>query len=114
MIIEKSEKLHIIYRALYENSARRHFLGEVLVAEGSICRLKGYVFVYDKKTTEFIRKPDKRVTIIDISESGYVTNIIGQEVNLDTVVYRYAQGIGLIATDNKSFSLNINEFDAKS
>jgi len=114
MIIEKGEKIHIMYRALYENSTRRHFLGEVLAAEGSICRLEGYVFVYDQKTTEFIRKPEKRVTIIDVSESGYIANMIDQAVNLGNVNYKYAQGVGLIATDNKSFSLNINEFGSKS
>jgi hypothetical protein len=114
MIIGTGEKIHVMYRALYENSIRRHFLGEVLVAEGSVCRLEGYVFVYDQKTTEFVRKPEKRITIIDISESGYITNIIDPEVNLDNVNYKYAQGIGLIATDNREFSLNINEFGVKS
>lgn len=114
MIIEKGEKIHIMYRALYENSIRRHFLGVVLVAEGPVCRLEGFVFVYDKKTTGFIRKEEKRITLIDLSESGYIANIIDQEVNLENVIYKYTQGIGLIATDNKSFSLNINEFGTKS
>lgn len=114
MIIEKGEKMHIMYRALYENSTRRHFLGEVKSVEGPVCRLEGFVFVYDKKTTEFIRKPEKRITIIDISESGYIANIIDRLVNLENVIYKYAQGIGLIATDNKDFSLNINEFGSRS
>jgi len=114
MIIEKGEKIHVMYRALYENSTRRHFLGEVKMTEGAICRLEGFVFFYDQKTTEFIRKPEKRTTIIDLSESGYIANIIDPEINLDNAIYKYAQGIGLIATDNKGFSLNINEFGSKS
>ncbi|MBQ0724739.1 MAG: hypothetical protein KBT50_08245 [Cycloclasticus sp.] len=114
MIIEKGEKVHVMYRALYENSTRRHFLGEVKMAEGAKCRLEGYVFLYDQRTTEFIRKPEKRITIIDLSESGYITNIIDLEANLDNVVYKYAQGVGLMATDNNGFSLNINEFGTKS
>ncbi len=114
MIIEVGEKIHVIYRALYDNSIRRHFLGEVKAAEGPACRLEGFVFVYDQKTTQFVRKPEKRVTIIDATQSGYIVNIIDREVNLDNVIYKYAQGVGLIATDNKSFSLNINEFGAKS
>jgi hypothetical protein len=114
MIIEKGEKVHIMYRALYENSTRRHFLGEVLAAEGSVCRLEGFVFAYDKKSTEFIRKPEKRITVIDISESGYIANVIGREVNPGDVNYKYAQGSGLIAADNKGLSLNINEFGIKS
>jgi hypothetical protein len=114
MIIEIGEKIHIMYRALYENSTRRHFLGVVQAAEGPVCRLEGFVFIYDQKTTEFIRKPEMRVTIIDISESGYIVNLIDKEVNLDNVSYKYVQGVGLTATDNKSFSLNINEFGSKS
>jgi len=114
MVIEKGEKIHIMYRAIYENSTRRHFLGEVQVAEGSVCRLEGYVFVYDKKTAEFMRKPEKRTTLIDLSESGYISNIIDKEVNLNNVVYKYAKDVGLIATDNIHLSLNINEFGAKS
>lgn len=114
MVIEPGEKIHVMYRALYENSTRRHFLGEVKIAEGPVCRLEGYVFVYDERSTEFLRKPEKRTTIIDLSESGYITNLIGQEVNLEKVIYSYARGVGLIATDNEGFSMNINEFGAKS
>jgi hypothetical protein len=103
-----------MYRSLYENATRRHFLGEVQAVEGTACRLEGFVFVYDKKTTEFFRKPEKRTTVVDLSESGYISNIIDQNVDLESVVYKYSTGVGLIATDNKSFSLDINEFSSRS
>jgi hypothetical protein len=45
MIIEIGEKVHVVYRALYEKSNRRHFLGEVKKAEGTACRIVGNVFV---------------------------------------------------------------------
>lgn len=114
MIVEKGEKLHIMYRALYDNSTRRHFLGEVTMAEGPVCRLEGYVFVYDQKSTDFIRKPEIRTTIIDLSDSGYITNIIDRNVILEDMNYKYAPDKGLVATDNKGFSMNINEFGSRS
>jgi hypothetical protein len=114
MIVEISEKVHVTCRALYENSSRRHFLGEVQAAAGAICRLEGFVFVYDQKSTMFIRRAEKRTTIIDLAESGYVVNFIDPEVILDNISYKYLQGIGLVATDGQAFSLNINEFGAKS
>ena len=114
MIIEIGEKIHIMYRSLYENATRRHFLGEVKAVDGTACRLEGFVFVYDKLTTEFSRKPEKRTTIIDLSESGYISNIIDPEIILEDVIYKYSKGVGLIATDNKSFSLDINEFSSRS
>jgi hypothetical protein len=114
MIIETGNKVHVIYRALFDNSARRHFLGEVRAVEGVVCRVEGFVFIYDQKSTMFIRRPERRITILDLGESGYIVNVIDQEVNLDNVTYRYVQDVGLVATDDQGFTLNINEFGAKS
>ena len=114
MVIKVGEKLHIMYRSLYENSTRRHFLGSVVTANDSLCKIEGYVFIYDEKKTEFIRKPELRTTIMDLAESGYIVNIIDSGVELENVRYRYTQDVGLVATDNKDFSLNINEFGSKS
>lgn len=113
MIIAKGEKVHFTYRALYENSTRRHFLGEVVAADGAVCRLLGYAFVYYPKVGTFQRKPETRTTIVDLAESGYIVNVISPDVDLNSVVYRYERGIGLIATDDKGFELNINEFGTK-
>ncbi len=114
MIIEKGDKVHVIYRALYESSTRRHFLGEVIVADGSCCRLEGFAFVYDTKSAMYVKKIETRITIIDLAESGYIVNVIDSNVIISDISYRYVSEVGLVATDNKSFSLNINEFGSKS
>lgn len=114
MFIEIGEKFHVMYRSLYEKSTRRHFIGEVFSSQGSVCRLHGFAFIYDDKKTEFVKKPDKRTTIINVAESGYIVNVIDTSVIIENVYYKYAQDVGLIATDDKEFSLNINEFGAKS
>ena len=114
MVLSVGEKLHVVYRALFEQSTRRHFVGEVTALDGAMCRLEGYAYVYDIKSTMFVRKPEKRTTIIDASESGYIVNVIDDDIDLSQVVYRYVQHVGLIATDNKDFTLDINEFSAKS
>ena len=114
MIIEKGNKVHVIYRSLYENSTRRHFIGEVVAAEGSLCRLEGYVFVLDTELDVFKKKAEKRITIFDLAESGYVVNVIDSNVILEDVTYKYLQDIGRVATDGKGFTLDINEFGPKS
>ena len=113
MIIEIGEKVHVAYRALYDNSTRRHFLGEVVACDGAVCRIRGYAFVFDAKAGTFMRKPETRVTIIDLAESGYVANVVDPGVDITSVSYRYERGVGLVATDDKSFILNINEFGTK-
>jgi hypothetical protein len=51
---------------------------------------------------------------MDLAGSGYIVNVISSNVELESVRYKYVQEIGLIATDGKQFSLNINEFGSKS
>lgn len=114
MIVEVGEKIHVVYRSLYEKSTRRHFVGTIVAAQEALCRVDGYAFIYDDKKTEFVKKSGLRTTIIDLAESGYVVNIIDPGVNLDEVHYRYMPGDGLMATDRKDFFLNINEFGSKS
>lgn len=110
MLIEEGTKLHVVYRAVYEKSTRRHFLGEVVKCDGVVCVVQGYAFVYDPKLETYQRKPERRRTVIDLAESGYVVNIIDENVDLDDVVYKYLQDTGMVATDGKDFSLDINEF----
>lgn len=114
MIIEKGEKVHVAYRALYDNSTRRHFLGEIIACDGAVCRIRGYAFVFDAKAGTFLRKPELRETIIDLAETGNVANVISRDVDLTNVIYRYERGTGLVATDDQSFTLNINEFGTRS
>ena len=114
MVIEKGNKVHVIYRALYDSSTRRHFLGEVVAAEGALCRLEGYVFVLDPESDLYKKKPEKRITIIDLAESGYIVNVLDQNVVLADVAYKYLENIGRVATDGKGFVLDINEFGPKS
>lgn len=114
MVIELGEKLHVIYRSLYDKSNRRHFVGEVRATDRSLCRLEGWFFVYDERKTEFVRIGEKRTIIVDAASSGLVVNVIERNAVLDAVRYRYVAGSGLVATDGRSFSLNINEFGGKS
>ena len=114
MIIASGDKVHVIYRALFESSTRRHFIGEVIVVIGTLCRLEGYVFVLDEESGLYKKKPEKRSTIMDLAESGYIVNVIESNINLADVTYRYLQNIGMVATDDKDFTLDINEFGPKS
>jgi hypothetical protein len=113
MIIEQGEQVHVIYRALYERSSRRHFIGKVTAVEGAVCRLEGYVFVYDKDSALFNKKPEKRVTVVDLGAPGYIVNMVPGNVVLEKITYDYELGTGLAAIDGAGFRLNISEFSDK-
>ena len=109
MLIENSEKVHVVVRRTFETDLRRHFIGEIKVAKDSIARIEGYFMVLDKSKNTFIKKPSLRVTIMDLSSSGYWVNIIPKEVKPD-LEYVYDRNNKLTLTDGKSFVLDINEF----
>jgi hypothetical protein len=110
MLIEISEKVHVVVRRIFETDLRRHFIGEIKVANDSIARIEGYFMVFDKSKNTFIKKPSIRVTIMDLSSSGYWVNIIPKDVKLADLKYVYDSNNKLTLTDGKSFELDINEF----
>ncbi|MBU0675071.1 MAG: hypothetical protein KJ950_10545 [Proteobacteria bacterium] len=110
MIIEKGEKVHVVYRRLLENEVRRHFMGEIVESNGSIARIDGFVSIFDSTTNKFTKKSEKRTTIIDLAESGYIANILPNYVIIDDLQYVLNQNKKLVLTDGKTFSLDINEF----
>jgi hypothetical protein len=40
--------------------------------------------------------------------------VIDPDIDLSSVSYRYARDVGLVVTDDKNFTMNINEFGARS
>jgi len=111
MILEIGEKVHVIERRYFMEDLRRHFTGEVIKCKEQTIRLKGYVWVFDKVQGQFIMKPEKRERIVCFGER-LVINVIPREVNLDEVRYVNLPKKGLVVTDGKDFSLEINEFTA--
>jgi hypothetical protein len=115
MIVKKGEKVHVIMRRFFDEAVRRHFVGEIIAAEGAVVRLEGYVFIHDPTTIQYVRKPEKRTTVIDLAESGYIVNFILSHVDVAKLSYKYIdrkldRKKILVVTDGDSFSLDINEF----
>jgi uncharacterized protein YllA (UPF0747 family) len=77
---------------------------------GSIVRLLGYTIIFDKTKNVFVKSREVRATIMDLAESGYIVNFIPDDVNIADLIYKYDNEKKLIMTDEKSFTLDINEF----
>ena len=113
MLIKSGEKIHVIMRRAFETQVRRHFVGEVVAAEGAQARITGYVFIYDERSAHYVRKNSKRTTIIDLASSGYIVNVIPPTVDIESARYETIDRNELFFVDGKGFQLNINEFGTR-
>ena len=109
MILEKKEKVHIVERRQFAEDLRRHFVGEIVKSESNAIRVKGYVWIFDGLKTQWVRKPEVRERVLYASDR-FTINIIPQAVDLNTLKYITVPQKGLVVTDGKEFSLDINEF----
>ncbi len=113
MIVKTGEKLHVIVRRRFEEDIRRHFVGLVTEQEGAAVRSEGYSFIYNRSKNEFVKKPEKRFGIFDLASSGYVVNILPDDVILEDLSYKMTEHGFLVLSDGKGYSLDINELGAK-
>ena len=109
MVVEIGEKIYIMTQRRFEQDIRRHFVGTVLTSDGSVVRKEGYTFVFDSNKDNYDKRPEKRTRIFDLSDSGYIVNIIPKETVLEKVIYKLSDR-RLVVTDEKTFSLDVNEF----
>ena len=109
-MIVKGEKFHVIYRRILDHETRRHFVGEVVDVLGSTVKLTGFVYISDTTKNQYHKKAEIRTTIIDLSESGYIVNLLPSSINIHNLEYALNNNKQLVLCDNKGFSLDINEF----
>jgi hypothetical protein len=110
MLLELGEKIHLVVRRKFKDDLRRHFIGEVLVADSGVARVAGYVFIFDYSANEYIRRPEKRIRIIGLADSGNIINVLPITADIEKAEYTQSRENKLVVTDNKTFTLDINEF----
>lgn len=110
MLFEPGDKVHVITRRNFDGDLRRHYVGEIEGGFETTARIRGYVFMLDTARNEFVRKPEERTTIIDLAESGYIVNVLPRHVDVEELTYSFSDQQKLVVTDNRGFSLDINEF----
>lgn len=114
MFLTIGEIVFIIIRRQFETDLRRAFIGEVqgISASEEVIRAKGYPFVYDEITNEFVRIPFKRIHIYSLTDSRMFIRVIEDEIKYEEVNYAWKDGQRII-TDGKSFTMNISEFGVR-
>lgn len=106
MILNTGEYIHIIHRQLFQEDVRRHFVGTVEAHEGTIVRVKGYLFAMDAKGNEFVRRPQLRTRIISLSDC-VIVNSLPAQVQIDKITYNHLPEGDILVTDGSDWHLDI-------
>jgi len=112
MVLEIGEKLFIIARRLFDKDLHRHFVGEVVACNNSLARIRGYAFVYDDNSNNFVRRQELRTRIFSLTDAGYIINLLPEDADLEKIHYVTDQENHRMITDGKTFSVNVSEFSA--
>lgn len=112
MIIQPGEKIHVIFRQLFEGDFKRHFVGAVEQCEDNLVRATGFLFAEETKVGRvgiFVRQDDIRVRIIPLSCESLIVNVLPMAVNIKTITYKYNVGKGLVrVTDGSGWHLDLS------
>ena len=112
MIIQPGEKIHVIFRQLFEGDFKRHFIGAVEQCENNLVRAAGFLFAEETKVGHigiFVRQEGVRVRIIPLDCESLIVNILPKAVNVETIAYKYNVANGLVrVTDGSDWHLDLS------
>jgi hypothetical protein len=106
MILNAGEYIHIIHRQLFHDDVRRHFVGTVESHEGSLVRVKGYLFATDPKRNEFTRREQLRTCVISLDDA-VIVNVLPAHVKIDNITYARRPNGDIHVTDGTDWHLDI-------
>jgi hypothetical protein len=107
MILQIGEKVLVIHRQLFERDAKRHFIGTVEQCEGSLARVKGYLFALDATSNEFVKRPSLRTRIIAMDDAAVIVNVLPDNVQIEKVAYSHESGGDTLVTDGSEWRLDL-------
>jgi hypothetical protein len=108
MVLKEGEKIHVIVRRFFERDVRRHFIGEVEGVSESVARVRGYTFLMDKGTNQYVRRSE-RTRLISLVDAGNAITVLPDKSSIEDARYVYSETEGMVITDGSNFQLEINE-----
>lgn len=103
------EKVFVITRRAFDSELRRHFVGEIQDVNQLTIRVRGFAFVFDDVTSEFVRHEDIRVRIFSLIDAANVIHVIPKDTTIENIRYTFEKNQRYI-TDGIAFKMNISEF----
>ena len=112
MVLREGEKLQVITRRWFDTDLRLRLVGEVQAVSEVAVRVEGYLFVFDAGSNRWVKRPDRRVRVVGLADSGSEVYVLPAHLDINDLSYQTTSNYHVVLTDNKGFSMEINEFSA--
>ncbi len=107
-ILQRGEKIHVLHRRQIDSEPHRHFVGVVDEYDGGVVRMTGHLYVVDKSTFQFVRRPELRTRIVSVVSGEIIVNVLPPQVALEKIVYKL-EGAAVRVTDGTEWHLDLSE-----
>ncbi|MBI1374060.1 MAG: hypothetical protein GC159_15170 [Phycisphaera sp.] len=109
-VLSAGEVVHVVCRRRFADDVRRHMVGEVMFVDNGVARIDAFLFVYDRSTGHFIRRP-RMDRVVALTDSANVVTILPPRIDVESLDYAEG-GPKLTLTDGGDFEMDISEFAA--
>jgi hypothetical protein len=74
--------------------------------EGTIMRVKGYLFAMDSTNSQFVRREQLRTRVVSLNEA-VIVNILPARIQIDRITYTHRPNGDIHVTDGSDWYLDI-------
>jgi hypothetical protein len=108
-ILSAGDKIHIIHRQVFDRDVQRHFVGIVEACEGSLAKVKGYLFARDTQSNQFVRHDhEARTRIVALNSDMLIINVLPPHVDTEKITYKRHVGQEVTVTDGSDWHLELS------
>jgi hypothetical protein len=107
-LLNPGEKIHVVHRRQLDTEPHRHFVGVVDQYAGGVIRMTGHLYVVDKSTFQFVKRPEVRTRVVSVVSGEIIVNILPAGTDLEKIVYKL-EGAAVRVTDGTDWHLDLSE-----
>ncbi len=108
MLLQPSNKLLLAHRRLFDGDVPRYFAGDVTAYEDGIVKVRGFTFVRDPSSGDYIRKEDLRTKIVSLTSSAFLVYELPPTTSIASLRFAtFDQHV--VLTDGHELEMNMAE-----
>lgn len=111
MLLQPADKVLVAHRRLFESDAQRHFVGEVIAYADGVVKVRGFTFVRNRMTGEYLRKEDTRTKFVSLTSPAYMVYELPRATAIDAIRFAVSEEF-VVLTDDAGLVMNMAESPA--